>query len=181
MAIRDRKRPFAVRDVVDRPRDRGDDAEPAGRGPRERGGLEPGRHRLDPAHLGLRTDERRHLAGVAAQHGDVDLVEDPARGLGAVLSGADTDGIEDDRDPTRARGPARKQHRVDPVLRERADVEHQGRGEPDHLLDLLPRVCHHRQRAESQRCVRRLVHDDVIRDLVDERLPLAQHAQRRSG
>ena len=44
----------------------------------------------------------------------------------------------------------------------------------DHLLDLLGRVRHHRQRAERERRVRRLVHDDVVRDLVDERLALAQ-------
>ena len=45
---------------------------------------------------------------------------------------------------------------------------------PRHLLDLLARVRHHRQRAERERRIRRLVHDDVVRDLVDERLALAQ-------
>ena len=52
---------------------------------------------------------------------------------------------------------------------------------PRHLLDLLARVRHHRQRAERERRIRRLVHDDVVRDLVDERLLLAHRAQRRSG
>ncbi len=52
---------------------------------------------------------------------------------------------------------------------------------PRHLLDLFARVRHHRQRAERERRVRRLVHDDVVRDLVDERLLLAHRAQRRSG
>ena len=47
----------------------------------------------------------------------------------------------------------------------------------DHLLDLLARVRHHRQRAERERRVRRLVHDDVVRDLVDERLALAHRAR----
>ena len=41
---------------------------------------------------------------------------------------------------------------------------------PRHLLDLLACMRHHRQRAERERRVRRLVHDDVVRDLVDERL-----------
>ena len=36
------------------------------------------------------------------------------------------------------------------------------------------RVRHHRQRAERERRVGRLVHDDVVRDLVDERPALAQ-------
>ncbi len=49
--------------------------------------------------------------------------------------------------------------------------------ERDHLLDLLARVRHHGQRAERKRRVRRLVHDDVVRDLVDERLARAQLAQ----
>ena len=38
----------------------------------------------------------------------------------------------------------------------------------DHLLDLLARVGHHRQAAERERRIRGLVHDDVVRDLVDE-------------
>ena len=68
----------------------------------------------------------------------------------------------------------REQHRLDPVLRQRADVEHERPGDRRHLLDLLARVRHHRQRAERKRRVRGLVHDDVVRDLVDERLALAQ-------
>ena len=54
-------------------------------------------------------------------------------------------------------------------------------GDAGHLLDLLRRVRHHRQRAERERRVRRLVHDDVVRDLVDERPALADHAQRGAG
>ena len=69
------------------------------------------------------------------------------------------------------------EHRVDPVRRERADVQHERAGDRDHLLDLLARVRHHRQRAERERRVRGLVHDDVVGDLVDERLRLAQPAQ----
>ena len=73
----------------------------------------------------------------------------------------------------RVRGAAGEQHRLDPVLRERADVEHERGGDAHHLLHLLAGVRHHRQRAERERRVRRLVHDDVVRDLVDERLALA--------
>ena len=51
---------------------------------RELGRIGAGADRLDAAHLGVDADERRDLAGVAAQHRDVDLVEDPLRGLGAV-------------------------------------------------------------------------------------------------
>ena len=40
------------------------------------------------------------------------------------------------------------------------------------------RVRHHGQRAEGERRVRRLVHDDVVRDLVDERLALADRRAR---
>ena len=50
----------------------------------------------------------------------------------------------------------------------------------DHLLDLLARVRHHRQRAERERRVRRLVHDDVVRDLVDERLRARARRRRES-
>ena len=50
-----------------------------------------------------------------------------------------------------------------------------------HLLDLLDRVRHHGQRAEGERRVRRLVHDDVVRDLVDERLALADRGEVGSG
>ena len=48
----------------------------------------------------------------------------------------------------------------------------------DHLLDLLGRVRHHGQRAEREGGVRRLVHDDVVGDLMHERLALAERAQR---
>src|SRR5690348_17748897 len=50
-----------------------------------------------------------------------------------------------------------------------ADVDHERRGELGHLLDLVERVRHHRQRAERERRVGGLVHDHVVRDLVDER------------
>src|SRR5207247_7570212 len=57
-------------------------------------------------------------------------------------------------------------------------VEHQRAREPDHLLNLLTGVRHHGQRPERERRVRGLVHHDVVGDLVDERLALAQLAQR---
>ena len=84
MTVRDGDDPLAVRDVVDRPGDRRDEPE-LPRGPaRERRRLEPGRHRLDAAHLRLRPDERRDLALVAAEDGDVDLVENAPRGVRPV-------------------------------------------------------------------------------------------------
>ena len=97
MPVRDRDHALAVGDVVDRPGHRRDDAERARRLARELGRIAAGRDRLDAAHLGLDADERRHLAGVAAQHGHVDLVEDPLRGLGAVARRAGADRVEHDR------------------------------------------------------------------------------------
>ncbi len=69
MAVRDREDLLAVGDVVDRPGDGGNEPELQPGLARELGGLEPTRHRLDAAHLGVGAHERRHLAGVAAQHG----------------------------------------------------------------------------------------------------------------
>ena len=65
--------------------------------------------------------------------------------------------------------------------RERADVEDERARRGGHLLDLFDGMRHDRQRTDRERRVRRLVHDDVVRDLVDQRLPLAQVAQRRAG
>ena len=107
--------PLAVGDVVDRARDRGDDAERARRLARELGGVRDRADRLDAAHLGLDADERRDLARVAAQHRDVDLVEDPLRGVGAVRGRAGADRVEHDRDAARVRGAAGDEHRLDPV------------------------------------------------------------------
>src|SRR3954470_138902 len=181
MAVRHGERPPAVGHVVDRAGNGGDEPELPPGLHRELRRLEPGRDRLDAAHLGVCTDERGHLAGVTAQDGHAHLGEDPPRRVGAVRGRAGSDGIEHDRDPPRARRAAGEQHRLDPLLRERADVEHERGSEPDHLLDLLSRVRHHRQRTERESRVGGLVHDDVVRDLVDERLPLAQLTQRGAG
>ena len=104
-------------------------------------------------------------------------LEQQLRRLGAVGRRPGADRIEDDRDAVLVGGPAREQHRVDPVGRERADVQDQRARERDHLLHLFARVRHHRQRAQRQRRVRGLVHHDVVGDLVDERLRLAQPPQ----
>src|SRR5207244_13377442 len=64
---------------------------------------------------------------------------------------------------------------------ERTDVEHERGREAGHLLDLLPRVRHHGQRPEGERGVGGLVHDDVVRDLVDERLALPDVSEGRYG
>ena len=74
--------------------------------------------------------------------------------------------------------PCREQHRVDPGRRERPDVEDERARRGGHLLDLFDGMRHDRQRADGERRVRRLVHDDVVRDLVDQRLALAEVAKR---
>src|SRR5207253_1132879 len=63
----------------------------------------------------------------------------------------------------------------------RADVDDERRRDLLHLLHFLACVGHHRQRAERERRIRGLVHDDVVRDLVNERLSLAHRAQRGTG
>ena len=166
--------------MVDRPGHRRDHAEAARCGARELGRLDTGSDRLDPANLRLSTDERRDLARIAAEHRHVHETEDAVRGRRTVFRRTRTDGIEHHRDLPRGRSTAREQHRLDPVRRQRADVEDERRRDARHLLDLFTGVRHHRQCAERQRRVRRLVHDDVVRDLVYERLLLAQRAQRRS-
>ena len=75
---------LAVGDVVDRAGDGRDDAERPRGLARELGRVAAGADRLDAAHLGLDADERRDLAGVPAQDGDVDVVEDPLRRVGPV-------------------------------------------------------------------------------------------------
>ena len=137
--------------------------------------------RLDSPHLGRDADKRGDLTRVTAEHCDVDLAENPARGLGAVRRGAGPDRVEHDRDAARVRGAPGSEHRLDPVRRERADVQDERAGEPDHLLDLLRRVRHHGQRPERERRVRRLVHHHVVRDLVDERLALPHAAPTTPG
>ena len=99
--------------------------------------------------------------------------EDPPRRVRAICRRADPDRIEHDRNAALVRRRPGEQHRLDPVLGERADVEHERTGETDHLAHLVLRVRHHRQRAEREDRVRRLVHHDVVRDVVDERLSLA--------
>ena len=140
-------------------------------------GSSPIGDRLDAAHLGVRADERRYLACVSAQHGHAHLVENPARRVGAVGGRAGADRIEDDRE-SHARSPRDRRASIAsiqcsesvPMLSTSAEAS------ADHLLDLLARMRHHRQRTEREGRVRRLVHDDVVRDLVDERLSLAQLA-----
>ena len=148
---------------------------------RELGRIAAAADGLDPAHLGLDADERRDLAGVPAQHGDVDGVEDPLRGVRPVGGRAGADRVEHDRDPPLVRRRAGEQHRLDPVLGERADVEHERARQADHLAHLVLRVRHHRQRAEREDRVRGLVHDHVVGDVVDERPALAdrRRASRR--
>ena len=174
MAVRDGRSALAVGDVVDGAGDGRDDAERTRRLARELGRIAAGADRLDAAHLRLDADERRDLARVPAQHGDVDR----RRGC---ASRSRCGRRSRRRRPGRARRGRRSRSPPLPassiasiqLLRERADVEHERTGEPDHLAHLLPRVRHHRQRAEREDRVRGLVHDDVVGDVVDERLALA--------
>ena len=163
--------------MIDRPGHRRDETEPRSGRARERGGIVCSADRLDTAYLRGDTDQRGNLAGVAAQHGHLDLVQQPPRRLGAIGRRPGADRVEHDRNTVLVGSPAREQHRVDPRGRQRADVQHQCAGDRDHLFDLLARVRHHRQRAQRERCVGGLVHDDVVGDLVDERLRLAQPPQ----
>ena len=50
----------------------------------------------------------------------------------------------------------------------RADVEHDGAGQPCHLLDFLVRVHHDRRRASSEQQIGIEIHDDEIRHVVDQ-------------
>ncbi len=182
MAVRDREHAVAVGDVVDGARHRSDEAERPGasrRAPRA-----PSRCSIDstPRTSAATPSERRHLAGVAAQHGDVDLLEDPPRGVRAVRGRAGADGVEHD-----GHCRARWRHRL------RASIASTQCSESVPMLSTSApasatisstssaRMRHHGQRAERERRVRGLVHDDVVRDLVDERLALAHRAQRRAG
>ncbi len=132
---------------------------------------------LDAPNLGLDTDERRHLARVPPQDGHVDGAEDVSRRCRPIGRRAGADRIEHDRDAALVRGLAGEDHRLDPVLRERADVQHERPGEADHLAYLFLGVRHHGQRSEREDRVRRLVHHDVVRDVVDERPALADDAK----
>src|SRR6266511_4020050 len=53
----------------------------------------------------------------------IEEVEDPLRRLGAERRRTDADGIEHDRRSRGVRGLPRQQHRLDPLTRERADVQ----------------------------------------------------------
>ena len=140
-------------------------------------GVAAGADRLDAAHLRLDADERRDLARVAAQH----RRRRPRRGSAAPSR---CGSASRRRRPDRAR-PGRRA-RSPPCRRASIASTQCGESVPmlstsapasaDHLLDLLARVRHHGQRAERERRVRGLVHDDVVRDLVDERPALAQRA-----
>jgi hypothetical protein len=134
----------AVRHIVDRARDGRDGAERAPRLPCELGRIVGNADRLHAAHLGVDSDERRHLTGVTAHDRDLELVQQPLRRLCPVAGRTGADGVEDDRQAAPVRCPAREQHRLDPVLRQRADVEHERARQPDHFLDLLTRMSHHR-------------------------------------
>ena len=181
VAVRHRRRPFAVGDVIDRPRDGRDETERARCLSCQLGRVSGGSDGLDPSHLGLDSHQRRDLSRVAAKDGDVDSGEDPLRRGGAVGRRADPNRIEHDGNALLVRRRPGQQHGLDPVLGEGADVEHERTGETDHLAHLVLGMGHDGQRPEREDRVRRLVHHDVVGDVVDERLALANHTQGRAG
>jgi hypothetical protein len=171
---------LAVRDVIDRAGDRGHGAKRPRRLSSQLRAATVA-YCLDATDLRLPAGERGDLGRVAADDGDLELVEQALRSLGPVGRGAGADGIEHDRDAGSVGRAAGDEHRLDPLVRERADVEDERPRDRRHLRDLLHCVRHHRQRAERERCVRRLVHDHVVRDLVDERLALADRGEIGAG
>ena len=146
---------------------------------RELGGVGAGADRLDAAHLGRdarrasRPRPRSRAATAISTSSRIRRAVSVRYAVAPAPTGSSTTGT-----PRGVRRPAGGEHRLDPVRRERPDVEHERAGEPDHLLDLLGRMRHHRQRAERERRVRGLVHDHVVRDLVDER-PVGTEARQR--
>ena len=172
----------AVRDVVDRAGD-GDDSARARARPRGPARRPTGlADRLDAADLAPAARQRRDLGRVAAD--DRDLAARRATGarsrcdsvVAPAPTGSSTTG-------TPARFAARPASSIDstqasesvPMLSTSAEAAAR------HLLDLLQRVRHHRQRAERERRVRGLVHDHVVRDLVDERLALTDRGEVGAG
>ncbi len=125
MSIGDAEHALAVGDVIDRPGHRCDHAEPLRGLARELGRCEAGADRLDAAHLGRRADQRCHFTRIATQHGDVDGLEDPSRSLRPVRGRTHADRIEHDGHSACVRRVACEQHRVDPLFRERPDVQHE--------------------------------------------------------
>ena len=85
--------------------------------------------RLDPADLRLPPRERRDLRRIAANDRDLGLGEQSLRRLGAELRRPGADRIEHDGHARPVRGLRGEQHRLDPVLRKRSDVEHERPGD----------------------------------------------------
>ena len=133
--------------------------------------------RLDAADLRFDAGERGDLAGVAAQIATSTSSRIRLR-CRCEMSSRRRRRVENDGPPARVRSLAGEQHRLDPVRRERPDVEHERareRASPRPPRRRAPS----RQRADRERRVRRLVHDDVVRDLVDQRLRSAARAASR--
>ncbi len=173
---------MAVRDVVDRPRDRDDRAE----GAREqRRGVERGFHlvgRVDPATARTARRERDDLRRVAAhdrRRQRHELVREP-RPHGQRSDG---DGIQHPRRPRLARR-VRGLDRGLPLLRvRRAEVDEQARRDPRERPRLGRHVRHRGRGAQRQQDVRGEAGDDRVRDALHERLALPQQEEeiRRGG
>src|SRR5918998_2795689 len=139
------------------------------------------REALDAAHLGGEPREGRHLAGVAADYRDVELREEPPRRLRAHSGRPGAHRVEHHGDAALVRPATREEHRLDLAPVQRAYVQDEGRGEGGHLIDLLARVGHDRERARREGGVRHQVHGHVVGYVVDERALLAEPAQECSG
>ena len=114
------------------------------------------------------------LGDVAADDGEFDLFKELLRRLRSQFRRASAHGIEHDGVRKRVRALARKEHRLDRALVERADVDVQSTADRRDLLDLALVVRHDGRRAAGQHDVGAVVHRDIVRDVVDERA-LASH------
>src|SRR5918998_725430 len=139
------------------------------------------REALDAPHLGGEPREGGHLAGVAADHRDVELREEAPCRLRAHGGRPGAHRVEHHGDAALVRPAAGEEHGLDLVPVQRAYVQDEGRGEGGHLLDLLARVGHYRERARGEGGVRHQVHRHVVGYVVDERALLAELAQECSG
>jgi hypothetical protein len=166
--VRDRRQAVPVGDIVECAAHHGRSAGPPRHGARSlRRGI--GGDGVDAPDLRREAGDRGEFRGVAPHDVDVHRAEDPFHRCAAQPGGAHADRIEHHRHAGAVRLLAGGDHRFDPRRLERPDVEHEAPGMAHHLTHLLERVGHHRRRPDVQRDVGRVVHHDVVGDLVDER------------
>ena len=175
VAVSDAVGLFAVRHNVDRAGDGDDRARLFGKGLGERDRAvkillahlvrDVSVHALGRAAAG---GKGLDLGDVAADDGELDLFEELLRRLRSQFRRASAHGIEHDGVRKRVRALARKKHRLDRALVERADIDVQSTADRRDLLDLALVVRHDGRRAAGQHDVGAVVHRDIVRDVVDE-------------